>query len=112
MPFYIKSLFKCILYLGIALAIAGLFIGLIILYYENFPSYSSEGAAWGGVGDGLSIAVSSFFFASVAILWWTLYVARIMIRHRSEGNILLSHGAMLLMAYFLVYCYILKFHWM
>ena len=112
MPFYIKSLLKCLLYLAIALAIAGICIGLIFLFYEKFPSYSSEGAAWGGVGDGLSIAVSSYFFASIAILWWTIYVARVMIKHRTEGNILLSHVAMLLLAYFLVYGYFLKFHWM
>lgn len=66
----IKILRKSALHLFIALGTAVLLSLLTILYYQYFPSYSSEGSAWGNIGDMLSINVAVFFYFIVAIIYW------------------------------------------
>ncbi|MBL7805448.1 MAG: hypothetical protein JNL02_17035 [Saprospiraceae bacterium] len=41
------------------------------MYYEHFPSYSSEGSAWGSLDDALSIAFASLVFLLAALIWWS-----------------------------------------
>ena len=64
-------LLRNLLYLLLALGGAALASWLVVLYYEHFPSYSSDGSAWGSLGDALSTAFAVLVFLLAALIWWS-----------------------------------------
>lgn len=76
-------LLRHLLYLLLSLGGAALATLLVATYYEYFPSVSSEGSAWGNLGDGLSIIFAALVFLLAALIWWTRRMIADMARYRA-----------------------------
>lgn len=96
-PVYVKSLLSCVKSLFMIFLIAGVSIVLILWYYNSFPSYSSEGSAWGGMDDALSIAVWMVLISVLAISGWAVKLLRNLYLHRNEKYVITSHLALLVL---------------
>ena len=96
-PVYLKSLLSCVISLFVILLMAGLIMVLILWYYKSFPSYSSEGSAWGGMDDALSLAVWMVLISVLAISGWAVKLLRNLYRHRNEKYVIASHLALLVL---------------
>ncbi|HPH84015.1 MAG TPA: hypothetical protein PLC48_01100 [Ferruginibacter sp.] len=96
-PVYLKSLLSCVISLLLILFMAGLAIVLVLWYYKSFPSYSSEGSAWGGIDDALSVAVWMVLVSVLAISWWMVKLFRNLYRNRKEKHVVNSHLALLVL---------------
>ena len=69
---FFKNKINIILLLPTFLMIAALLQWLTVIYYNNFPSNSAEGSAWGSIGDGFDIIFLSIFYLLCAVLGWAI----------------------------------------
>jgi uncharacterized membrane protein len=99
-----KSLFKQLIknlgWLLICLGFAGLLTWLTISYKDHHPSVSSEGSAWGNMGDALSVFVMEGIFLLLALIFWLALVFRSAGRSHNQLAYVVTHLLLLAIVVF------------
>jgi len=95
----LKRLLLNFLFLLLSLGIAAGCTWLVGIYFQKNPSYSAEGAGWGGVGDALSVAFAGTVFLILSLVIWSIRVFNDMARYKQSLLFFTCNLAMIVLAF-------------